>query len=165
MKIIKLLIGTDGIHIGIDTIARLYLIFCQGQALPFSQRVNHLSFCITQILDRESYRALHSIQVIIDTQTLQYEERGGDTAQAQLCGQVLLEELFYHFDTHFGLAHIQQRLIPFGFYQITHFIYYISFIVSYLLFILLSRCKDTNLLLICKRFSKIFRKMIAFFRF
>ena len=131
MKIIKLLIGTDGVHISIDTIARLYLIFCQGQALPFSQRVNHLSLCITQILDRESHRALHSIQVVIDTQTLQYEERGGDTAQAQLCGQVLLEELFYHFDTHFGLAHIQQRLIPFGFYQITHFIYYISFIVSY----------------------------------
>ena len=131
MKIIKFLIGTDGIHISIDTIVWLYLIFCQGQALPFSQRVNHLSLCITQILDRESHRALHSIQVVIDTQTLQYEERGGDTAQAQLCGQVLLEELFYHFDTHFGLAHIQQRLIPFGFYQITHFIYYISFIVSY----------------------------------
>ena len=85
MKIIKFLIGTDGVHIGIDTIAWLYFIFCQGQALPFSQRVNHLSLCITQILDRESYRALHSIQVVIDTQTLQYEERGGDTAQAQLC--------------------------------------------------------------------------------
>ena len=85
MKIIKFLIGTDGVHISIDTIVWLYLIFCQGQALPFSQRVNHLSLCITQILDRESYRALHSIQVVIDTQTLQYEERGGDTAQAQLC--------------------------------------------------------------------------------
>ena len=121
VEIIQLLVGTDGVHIGIYAISRLHLVLGEGESLPLGEGVNHLGLGITQILDRESYRALHTIQVVIDTQALHHEKRGCYTAQAQLCGKVLLEELLYHLDTHFGLAHIQQRLVTFRFYQFTHF--------------------------------------------
>ena len=126
MKIIQLLVSTDGVHICIYAISRLNLILGKRQSLPFGKRMNHLSLGITQILDRETYRALYAVQVIIDTQTLQYEERSGNATQTELGAQVLLEEFFYHFNTHFGLAHIQQRLVPFRFYQIAHFYFIFS---------------------------------------
>ena len=130
MEIIQLLIGTDGVHIGIYTISRLHLILGKRKTLPFSQRVNHLGLGIAQILDWECYRALHAVQIIIDTQALHHEEWGCYTAQAQLGGQVLLEELFYHFDTHFGLAHIQLRLITLRFYQFAHYLVFNIVIVN-----------------------------------
>ena len=47
MKVIQLLIGTDSIHIGIDTIARLNGIISQRQSFPLCQRVHNLSLCFT----------------------------------------------------------------------------------------------------------------------
>ena len=67
MEIVQLLVGTDGIHIGINAIPRLNLILGKRQTLPFGQRMNDLGLCIAEILDGERHRTLHAIQVIIDT--------------------------------------------------------------------------------------------------
>ena len=37
VQIVQLLIGADGVHVGIDAVARLYLILGQRQTLPFGQ--------------------------------------------------------------------------------------------------------------------------------
>ena len=66
VQVVQLLVGTNGIHIRIDAIARFYLVFCQRQTLPFCQRMHHLCTGIAQILNRERHCALHTIQVIVD---------------------------------------------------------------------------------------------------
>ena len=67
VQIAQLFVGTDGIHIGIDTIARTDAVFGQGEAFPLCQRVNHFGLCIAQILDREGYGTFHTVQVVVDT--------------------------------------------------------------------------------------------------
>ena len=39
----------------------------------------HLGTCVVQVLDRKSDRTLNAAEVIVDTQSLQYEQGGGDT--------------------------------------------------------------------------------------
>ena len=121
VQVVQLLISTDSVHIGIDTIARLNLVLCQTQALPFSQRVYHLGLGITQILDGEAHRALHTIQVVVNTQSFQHKQWCCYTSQSQFCRQVLLKELFYQFNTLFRLLHIQQRFVHHGFNYLSHF--------------------------------------------
>ena len=107
MEVAQLLIGTDGIHVGIDAIARTDVVFGQCQSFPFGQRVNHFGLGIAQILDGEGNGTFHSVQVVVDTHTLQHEERGGNTAQAQFRRQVLLEKFLDLFDAHLGLFQIE----------------------------------------------------------
>ena len=150
MQIVEFFIGTNCIHISIHAISRLYIIFGKGKSLPLGKRVHHLCLSFPQVLDRKTYRALHAVQIIIDSKSLQYKERSSNAAKAKLCTQILLKEFLYQFDTHFGLAHIQQRLVPFRFYQFAHF--RMVFILYYRLFSIVG-CKGTNKLLICKHFS------------
>ena len=95
--------------------ARLYLILCQRQTLPLGQRMNHLSTGFAQILDRERHSALHTVQVVVDTQSLQHEERCRHTTQTQFRRQVLLEEFLNQFNTLFRLSRVEQTLIVYGF--------------------------------------------------
>ena len=126
VEIIEFFVSTNSIHIGIDAISRFYFIFSQCQSLPFCQRMNHFRFSISQIFDRESYRTFHSIEIIINTQTFQYEKRSSHTTQTKFCGKICLKELLNQFDSHFGLAHIKKCLIAYWFYYITHNIYIFS---------------------------------------
>ena len=92
MQVVEFLIGTDSVHVRIDAVAWLYLVFGQTQPLPFGQRVNHLSLCVTQILDRERHCPLHAIQVVVDAKSLKHEQRSRHAAQSQFGGKVLLKE-------------------------------------------------------------------------
>ena len=120
MQVVELLISTDGVHIGIDTIARLYLILSQRKTLPLGQRVNHLSLRITQILDGECHSTLHTVQVVVDTQSFQHEQGCRHTTQSQFCGEVLLEELLDKFDALFCLSRIKQRIVMYRFDYLSH---------------------------------------------
>ena len=120
MQIVELLISTDGVHVGIDTITRLYLILSQRKTLPLGQRVNHLSLRISQILDGERHSTLHTVQVVVDTQSLQHEQRSRHTTQPQLCGEVLLKEFLDEFDTLLRLLRIEQRFIFHRFDYLSH---------------------------------------------
>jgi len=85
VQVVKLLVGTNGVHISIDAISRLYLVFCQTQSLPFCKRVHHLGLGIAQILDREAHGALHTIQIVVNTKSFQHEEWCRYSAQSQFC--------------------------------------------------------------------------------
>ena len=83
MEVVQFLVGTDGIHVGINAIARLYLVVGQRQPFPFRQRVYHFCPCLSHILDGEGNRPLDAVQVVIDAQTGLYEQRCRDAAQPQ----------------------------------------------------------------------------------
>lgn len=126
MKIIQLLVSTDGVHICIYAISRLNLILGKRQSLPLS-RMNHLSLGFAQILDRETYRALTPFRSSLIPRPFNTKSGAVTRRRRRLGAQVLLEEFFYHFNTHFGLAHIQQRLVPFRFIKLLIFISYLVF--------------------------------------
>ena len=84
VQVVQFLVGTDGIHIRIDTMTRLNIVFCQRQTLPFGQRVHHFGTGITQILDGEGHSALHTIQIVVNTQALQHKQWSSHTTQPQL---------------------------------------------------------------------------------
>ena len=84
VQVAQLLVGADGIHVSVDAVAGLNAVFGQGEAFPLGQRVYHFGLRVAQILDGEGYGAFHSVEVVVDTHALQYEEGCGNTAQAQL---------------------------------------------------------------------------------
>ena len=125
MKIIQLLVSTDGVHICIYAISRLNLILGKRQSLPLGKRMNHLSLGFPKsLIGKVTGRSTPFRSSLIPNPSIR--RAGGNATQTELGAQVLLEEFFYHFNTHFGLAHIQQRLVPFRFYQIAHFYFIFS---------------------------------------
>ena len=120
VQIVQFLVGTDGIHVGIDAIAALYLILGQRQSLPLGQRVNHLGTGIAQILDGEGDSTLHAIQIVVDAQPLQHKEGGRHTTQTQFSAEVSLKKLFYQFDTLLRLTHVEQALIAYRLNNLAH---------------------------------------------
>ena len=114
MQVAQLLVGADGIHVGVDTITRLDVILSQRQAFPFSQRVNHFGLGVAQVLDREGDCTLNAVQVVVDTHPLQHKQRGRDATQTQLGREIKLEKLLNLLDTQLGLAHVEEGLVSFG---------------------------------------------------
>ena len=125
MQVIQFLVGTNGVHVRIDAVAALHLLLSQCQSLPFRQRVHHLSPCVTHILDGERHRTLHAVQVVVDAQSLQHEQRCRHTAQPQFRRQVLLKEVLNLLDTLLRLTHVQQSLIPLRANHLTHKSFYL----------------------------------------
>ena len=109
MQVVQFLVSTDSIHISIDSVARLHIVFSQCQPFPFGQRMNHLGLLVSQILNRKGHRTLHAIQVIIDAKAFQHEQRSRHTTQPQLRTQVLLEEFLNQFNALLRLFHVQFR--------------------------------------------------------
>ena len=83
MQIVQLFICPYRIHVGVDAVPRLYPVFCKSESLPFCERMYHLRFGFSHILDFEGYRALHSVEVIIDAHPFQHEQGGGHPVQSQ----------------------------------------------------------------------------------
>ena len=152
VEVAQLLVGTNGVHVGIDTIPRTDVIVGQGQSFPFSQGVNHFRLGIVQVLDWESHGAFLSAQVVVDTHPLQYEKRCGHSSETQFRREVLLEELLYLFDAQLGLFHVEYRLIISGFYQITHVVFFLCF----------RKC-CANIDIFCKYATKIGKNIIKMF--
>ena len=73
--------------------------------------MNHLCLGVAQILDGERDGTLHTVQIVVDTQAFQYEKRGSNATQTQLCREVLLKEVLNQFDTLLRLLHVEQRFI------------------------------------------------------
>ena len=128
VDIVEFLIGADGIHVGDDTETGVYLIVGQSDSLPLGQTVYHLGYSLVHILDRETDRALHTVQVIIQSQPAQHKQRCSHPAQTEFGAQstqkkVLYIGLFLQFcllDGQFGLLQIQQGTIALRFHQFTH---------------------------------------------
>ncbi len=64
--IVKLLIGSYGVHVGVDAVAGLYAAVGQREPLPFGQRVHHFGCCSVHVLDVERHGSLHAVQIVVD---------------------------------------------------------------------------------------------------
>ena len=120
MKVVELLVGADGVHVRIDTISRLHLVFGQSQSFPFRQRVHNLGLSLSQVLDGERDRTLHAVQVVVDAKAFQYEQRCRDAAQPQFRAQVLLEKLLDQLDSLLRLSHVEHSPVVCRFHNLTH---------------------------------------------
>ena len=87
--------------------------------------MHHLCLGIAQIFDGEGHSAFHTIQVVVDTQSLQYKQGGCHTTQPQFCREVLLKELLNEFDTLLCLLRIEQRFIFYRFDYLSHLSVYV----------------------------------------
>ena len=67
MEVPQLFVGTDSVHIGIDTVTFFDLIIGKGKAFPFGKRMDDFCFRIVQILDRKRDSAFRTVQVVIDS--------------------------------------------------------------------------------------------------
>ena len=75
MEVVQFLIGTNGVHVGINAIARLYLVVGQRQPFPFRQRVYHFCLCFSHILDGKGDRTFDTVadKLEEDVKTLKKE--------------------------------------------------------------------------------------------
>ena len=80
VEIVKLLVCSDGIHVGIYAISRIYLVFCKRHTLPLSQRMNNLCLSVAKILYRKGHCPFHTIEVVVYAKTLKYKQRRCHTA-------------------------------------------------------------------------------------
>lgn len=111
MEVVQLLIGSDGIHVGINAKAWFNMVFGQRESLPFSQRMNNFCLGVTQVLDGERHRALHAIEVIVDAQALHHKQRCRHTRQTQFGCQILLKEILDQLNALLRLMLVKQGLV------------------------------------------------------
>ena len=83
MQVPQILIRTDGIHVGIDTVSRLYPVFGKGKPFPLGKRMHHFRLRFIHILYPERHGPLHSVQVIVDAHSLEHEQWGGYPPQPE----------------------------------------------------------------------------------
>ena len=76
MQVIQLLIGSECIHIGIDTIAGPNIIVPQHHPLPFCKRHYNFSFFVSKIFHLEANGFLKSVKVIIQPGPFQHKKWG-----------------------------------------------------------------------------------------
>ncbi len=60
MQVAQLFVGTNGVHVSVDAIARFDAVFAQYQAFPFGQRMHDFGFLIAHIFDGETNRLFFS---------------------------------------------------------------------------------------------------------
>ena len=80
VDVVQLLVGADGVHVGVKTVSGGDLVGSELHAFPLGQRVHHLGPAVAQIADRERHGALHAVQVVVDARARKDEQRRRDAA-------------------------------------------------------------------------------------
>ena len=111
MDIVQLLVGADGVHVGIKPVARRDLVGAQLDPFPFGQRLHYFGPRTAHILDGKAHRPFHAAQVVVDPGTGKYEQGGGNAAQVQLFAQNTLESVLDLFDRLFLSLRNQTRTV------------------------------------------------------
>ena len=111
VEVVQLFVGADGVHVGIEAVARGNAVFGQFEPFPLGQRVDHFGTCLTHILNGESHGPFGSVQVVVDTCAREHEERCRHPTQVQLLCQSPLESVFEHFDGLLGGLGVECRTV------------------------------------------------------
>ena len=111
MKIVQILIGADGVHVGIDPLAGLEFEVCEPHALPLGQGVHNLRSRVFQRLHREAHRPLDAGEIIVDPGAGLHKERCRHPHQVELKRDIRLEEGLDLPDRKLSFTKIQDRLI------------------------------------------------------
>ena len=103
MEVVQVLVGTQGVHVGIDAAARGDAELGQFQPLPLREGMDHFRRPLVQAPDGEADGPLHTVQVIVDTRSGQDRHGSGHAQQCELGGQVVLEHVLDGLDGFFRL--------------------------------------------------------------
>ena len=110
VEVVHLLVAADGVHVGEQALAGLEVIALQRQALPLGQGVHHLTGG-AHIGDIKGNRALHAVEVVVQTGILLHEQRSGNPAQIQRLPQIHLKIALDELDSPLHLIGGQRRLV------------------------------------------------------
>ena len=94
MNIVKILVTSYRVHIGVKTVANVEMILLEGKSFPLCKRVNDL----TALTDSGNIKAdgtLKAVEVIVKTRALGDEKRSGYTLKVKRCRKSRLEGLLY----------------------------------------------------------------------
>ena len=111
VEVVHLLVAADGVHIGEQTLAGLEVVALQRQTLPLGQGMHHLALC-AHIRDIEGHRALHAIEVIVQTRILLHEQGSRNAPQIERLPQIHLEIALDELDCALHLIGRQRRFVP-----------------------------------------------------
>ena len=94
MKVIKLLVAADSVHIRIKTAVGWKAVFKKGHSLPLGKGMHHLTrdLCIGNI---KAYSSFVSVKIIVKPRPLRNEKRRGNSQKRKPLGKKPLKILLY----------------------------------------------------------------------
>ena len=111
VDIIQFLIPTDGVHIGIQSLAGLKAVAEKRQALPLGQRMDDLRLP-PDIRHIKGDGALHAVQIVIEARGSFHKQRGRDTAEVQIAAQRILKQPLDQTDGFLGIVQRKTAVVP-----------------------------------------------------
>ena len=118
MDVVGHLVAADGVHIGIQPLARAETVQFQSVALPFCKRMDN--FQPLARAEIKGHRALHAVEIVVQTACGIYKQRSGHADQVQLGCKIALKKVLHLFDGIFGLPQRKEGLIVLRNHQVCH---------------------------------------------
>ena len=103
MDIIQIFVGTNGVHVGVQTFAGFESVTFQSVTFPFRQRLDDFNR-LMRALDVKSDRHFDAVQIVVKSRAASNEKRSGNALQSQLTGEQLFKTIFNLLDCLFGIA-------------------------------------------------------------
>ena len=85
VDVVQLLVGTQGVHVGVDAAPGGDAQLRELGALPFGEGVYDLGLPLVHVLDREAHGALDAVQLVVEAGPGEHDHRSGHAQQGQLC--------------------------------------------------------------------------------
>ena len=120
VDVVKLLVRTDCVHVGVDAEIRRKVHIRHLDALPFCKRMDNLHLPSAQVLHIERNRHFDSVQVVVQACIRRNEKRCRHPRQIQLGGKLSLKKLLDCGNGVFRFALAKNALVCFGNVQVTH---------------------------------------------
>ena len=81
MKIVKLFVTSDGVHIGVDTVSRSNTVSAESHTLPFGKGLYYFNSLFVHIFDCKLYGSLNSVEVVVKSAFGSYKQRRRNTSE------------------------------------------------------------------------------------
>ncbi len=102
VDIVKFLVGTDGVHVGVQSESGVDIVNPELHSFPLCKRVDDFGSAVAKRFHGESHRTLRAVQVIVKSRSGEHEKRSSDAPEIQRRGKFLLEILFDSLDGDFS---------------------------------------------------------------
>ena len=103
MDVVEVLVGPQGVHVGVDAATGPDAELGQLDAFPFGQGVNDFGFPLVHAPDREGDGALHAVEVVVEAGPGEDDHGRRDPQQGELGGEIDLEHVLDGLDGFFRL--------------------------------------------------------------
>ena len=91
VQIVQVFGGANGVHIGVESVARRYIVGSEFHSFPLCKRMYHFGASRVHTVYCERHGMLHAIEVVVDARSTQHKQRCCNAAQTQGCRQLGLK--------------------------------------------------------------------------